>query len=43
MPWWNDICDDHPILITVVALLLLIILGVVIDPELKGLEGLALS
>ena len=44
---WNDIVDDsfeeHPVLTTVILVLLLVILGVVIDPGLDGLEGLAAS
>lgn len=43
MPSWNDIFEENRVLTAVIVLLLLVVLGVVIDPELAGLEGLAAS
>lgn len=39
----NSIFEENPVLTTVIVMLLLILLGVIIDPELSGLEGLAAS
>ena len=38
MPPWNDTFVEHPVLAAVIVLLLLLVLGMIVDP---GLEGLA--